>query len=86
MEVQFKPAFIREFQKLPRALQDEVYEKVEEFKNPKNHKTLKVHALRGVLKGYYSFSVNYRWRVIFTFAKNKREAHLHKIGDHSIYD
>lgn len=86
MEVLYKPSFVREFQKLPLALQDEVYERVEEFKNPKNHKRLKVHALRGGLKGYYSFSVNYQWRVIFTFAKGKREAHLHKLGDHSIYN
>lgn len=85
MEVLYKPSFVREFQKLSSALQDEVYEKVTLFKNSKNHKLLKVHALKGALKGYHSFSVNYRWRIIFTLQKGKKEAHLHTIGDHSIY-
>ncbi len=78
-------SFIRQFRKLEETLQEEIVDKIELFKNPKNHVLLKVHSLKGPLKGYYSFSVNYKFRIIFQFRKGKQEAHLHIIGDHSVY-
>lgn len=81
----YTPTFVRGLGKLPSALQEEALEKIEMFKDPKNHRLLKVHKLTGRLKEQYSFSVNYRYRIIFTHEK-KDVAILHVIGDHSIYD
>ena len=84
MVVSFKPTFIRQLNKLEPNLQEEALEKVELFKNEKNHRQLKVHKLKGPLLGRYSFSVNYKFRIIFTYL-SKKEAVLMAIGDHEIY-
>ncbi|MBP9817028.1 MAG: type II toxin-antitoxin system mRNA interferase toxin, RelE/StbE family [Candidatus Pacebacteria bacterium] len=86
IEVGYKPAFIRQYKKLPKALQDEVVDKIELFKNLKNHQTLRVHKLKGELAGYLSFSVNYKYRIVFTWEKVNSSAALLAVGDHSLYD
>ena len=85
MDIRFKPSFIRQFNRLETALQDEVVEKIELFKGVKNRKQLKIHKLKGRLKGHYSFSVNYKTRVIFTYL-SKQEIVLLAIGEHGVYD
>lgn len=85
MIVRYKPSFIRQFDKLDPALQEEVLEKIELFKSPHNHRTLRVHPLRGHLKGFYSFSVNFRFRIVCEFEKGKKAASLVAVGDHSVY-
>ncbi len=84
MEILYKPTFIRQFNRLEELLQDEVLEKIELFKNEKNHKQLKVHKLTGKLKNFYSFSVNYSYRIIFSY-ENKKSVVLFAIGDHDVY-
>ncbi len=85
MKVAYLPVFTKRFNKLDASLQQRVLESIELFKDPKNHKTLKVHKLHGVLKNRYSFSVDYKHRIVFTYLK-KDEAVLLAIGDHSIYE
>ena len=84
MKVSFLPSFVRKFDRLEVALQDEVMEKIELFKDEKNHKYLKVHKLHGVLSGRYSFSVNYKTRIVFSYL-SKNEAVLLAVGDHDVY-
>jgi len=84
MEVLYKPTFIRQFNKLPKDLQEEIIEKVDLFKNKNNHKILKVHKLHGKLKDYFSFYVNYKVRIVFNYENSDRVALL-TIGDHDIY-
>ena len=86
MDIAFKPSFLREFKKLDPALQDEAREKIILFKSPQNHAMLRVHKLKGRMVGRMSFSVNYRYRIVFQYAdKTKREAILLAIGDHEVY-
>ena len=80
----FLPIFVKLFNKLESDLQCEVLEKIELFKNPKNHVQLKVHKLHGSMKDRYSFSVNYKYRIIFKYT-SKKEIALLAIGDHEIY-
>jgi len=84
LSILFKPTFIKKFDSLDMELQDEVIKKIELFKNTKNHKQLKVHKLHGHLKEQWSFSVNYRFRIIFSYI-SKREIVLLTIGDHDVY-
>lgn len=87
MEVAYSPKFVRLVNSLPPALQEEVIEKVELFKNEKNHPALKVHKLRGRLKDQFSFSVNYQTRITFVYLPTKpKEAYLLTVGDHDVYD
>ncbi len=63
------------------ALKEEVREKISLFQNEKNHSILKVHKLHGGFKNYYSFSVNYKIRVVFKY-ENKNAVNLLYIGGH----
>lgn len=86
MEVAFKPSFIRSFKKLPPKLQDEVREKITSFKDPANHDALRVHKLKGALADFKSFSVNYRYRIVFTWDSKDSVAVLLDVGTHSVYE
>lgn len=84
LEVSYSTEFFRKLKNLPEDLQEEVFEKIDLFKNKKNHQVLKVHKLKGKLQSRFSFSVDYKFRIIFKYISNK-EAFLLTIGDHSIY-
>ena len=69
---------------LEAALVAEVLEKIELFKAPENHEALKVHKLKGKFSDCYSFSVNYKFRIVFEYS-GKRQATLLLVGDHDVY-
>lgn len=78
------PRFEKKFNHLPPKLQKLVIKRKEIFaKNPFD-KRLKTHKLRGPLKGFWSFSVTYRYRVLFNFL-NKNKVFFYDIGTHEIY-
>ncbi|MBK5215892.1 MAG: type II toxin-antitoxin system mRNA interferase toxin, RelE/StbE family [Candidatus Pacebacteria bacterium] len=84
MEILYKPTFIRQLNKLNEDLQEEVLEKIGLFNNKDNHVLLKVHKLHGELKEFYSFSVNYKIRIVFIWSDNNKVI-LVSIGDHDVY-
>ena len=83
VRILYKPAFVRAYKKLPTDLQDEIKEKIEIFKKNPNASNLKVHKLKGRLKDFWSFSVNYRYRIIFI--KERENYVLLVVGDHDVY-
>lgn len=80
----YTPGFLRQFNKLPHLLQDEVEQKIGLFKVDPDHSFLKTHKLKGKLKTCYSFLVNYEYRVIFMY-DSKKIAALLSVGNHDIY-
>ncbi len=84
MHIAYTPAFQRQLHTLPTMLQEEALEKIALFKNSANHQQLKVHKLHGPLRGRFSFSVNYKHRIVFSYL-SKGEVVLHAIGDHEVY-
>ena len=80
----YTPSFVRQFRTLEPQLQEEVIEKIELFKNLKNHKPLKVHKLSSRLRGRFSFTVNYKICIVFSYLSNK-EVVLLAIGGHDMY-
>lgn len=84
MKVVYKPAFVRQYKKLIPELQEEAKEKIKLFQENPQHTFLKTHKLKGKLNGFYSFSVNYDYRIIFEY-KNKSAVTLLMIGNHEIY-
>ncbi|MFA5997211.1 MAG: hypothetical protein WC791_01835 [Candidatus Paceibacterota bacterium] len=85
MKVAYTPRFLRLYKKLPAGLQDEVIEKIEQFKDIRNHQRLEVHKLKGRLKKFYGFSVDYQNRIIYEYMSDNEVALL-AVGDHKIYD
>ena len=84
IQISFKPTFVKQMNKLEKELVEEVFEKIELFKNEKNHKLLKVHKLHGKLSEHFSFSVNYKFRIVFKYERKSQVVFL-DIGDHDIY-
>ncbi len=82
--VGYTASFIKKFSKLNSDLQEEFLEKIDLFKNKKNHEQIKVHKLKGKLGGRYSFSVNYKYRIVFLY-KSKNNAVLLSLGSHDVY-
>ncbi len=85
IDVVYKPSFVRQYRKLPNALREEVGSKIAVFKEDPSHPFLKTHKLKGRLKGCYSFSVNYEYRIVFVYESKKRVALL-AVGNHDVYD
>ena len=84
LDVVYAPSFVRGYAKLEIELKEEIKEKIALFTNPAHHEKLKVHKLKGHLKGRFSFSVNYHIRIVFRY-KDKKTAELLTVGDHDIY-
>ena len=86
MDVAYTPQFRRQFKKLPKPLQEEAFEKIELFGDFNQHSSLRVHKLKGRMDGRWSFSVNYRYRIVFMWEVQSESAILLAIGDHAIYE
>lgn len=84
IDLRYRPEFIRLYNKLESDLKEEIKEKIALFRKTDNHKLLKVHKLHGKFRGCYSFSVNYRFRIVFEYI-NKKIVALMTVGDHDVY-
>jgi len=81
ISVLYTAKFIRMYKDLEPALKDEIRDKILDFENEANHKKLKVHKLRGEFKKCFSFSINYKIRIVFEY-ENKKTVNLLYVGGH----
>lgn len=84
MNVKFSPSFIRTYKHLPKKLQQEIKEKITLFESDPKHPFLRTHTLKGALEGRWSFSVNYKYRIVFLYQSHET-AVLLIVGDHDVY-
>jgi len=84
MKIYYSNKFSLEYKKLPLNVK-KIAEKKELIfrKNPVDYR-LKTHKLTGSLKGFLSFSINQKYRIIFEMI-NSNLIWFHSVGDHSIY-
>jgi mRNA-degrading endonuclease RelE of RelBE toxin-antitoxin system len=80
----YAPEFQRDYKKLPEVVKKQLKLKGQLFEENPFHPLLRTHKLTGVLSGLWSFSVDFRHRVIFEFLSG-REVLLLRVGNHSIY-
>lgn len=83
MNIYVASKFKREFRKLPISIQKFILERRKIFQKNPFDPSLKTHKLEGKFANYWSFSVNYSYRVIFEFIDDN--ALFHSIGNHDIY-
>ena len=76
--------FSKSFRKLPLPIQNLAIRKDQWFRDDAFDARLKTHKLKGVLEGYWSYSVNLQYRVLFRFINN-HEVLYYDIGTHGIY-
>ena len=84
MKIFYSSKFAREYKKLPLSVKKVAEKKEEIFReNPLDPK-LKTHKLKGNLKGFFSFSINQKYRIIFELI-NPHTVWFHSVCEHSIY-
>lgn len=84
MNIDYTSRFLRQYKKLPADLQQEAKEVIRQLKINPNASVLKTHKLKGTFEGFWSCSINYKYRIIFMY-DTKDSIALLKIGDHAIY-
>lgn len=84
VNVIFTEKFISQFESLSPKVQKLAEKKINIFQNNPKYPSLKTHKLNGVLKGYFSFSVDYKIRIVFEYDKKDTVLFL-KIGDREVY-
>ena len=85
MEIIYSSKFAREYKKLPSNIKDIAEEQESIFRKDPFDSRLKTHKLKGKLSGFLSFSIGYKYRIIFEFAKDRKTVYFHTVGDHDIY-
>ncbi len=83
-KIKYKPSFVRQYKKLSTDLQEEIKEKINLLKDDPIHSFLKIHKLKGKLSGFWSCSVNYKYRMIFEY-ESENAITLLVVGDHGVY-
>lgn len=86
MEIIYSSKFEREYKKLPNKIKDIAEEQEVIFRKDPFDSRLKTHKLKGKLGGFLSFSVGYKYRIIFEFVKDDQTVYFHDVGDHDIYE
>lgn len=76
--------FDRSMSKLPINIQQETANKVAIFKANPLDARLRTHKLKGKMKGLWSFSITYSYRIVFKFTE-RDTALFYDIGNHQIY-
>ncbi len=84
MKIYYSGKFAKEYKKLPRKVKLSAEKKEKVFRIDPFDPQLKTHKLTGRLKEYYSFSIDYQYRIIFEFVK-KDTVWFHAVGTHEIY-
>ncbi|MEK7609747.1 MAG: type II toxin-antitoxin system mRNA interferase toxin, RelE/StbE family [Patescibacteria group bacterium] len=84
LKIIFSEKFISQFESSDPKMQKLAEKKISTFKTNHRHPSLKTHKLNGILDGYFSFSVDYQFRIVFEYGK-KDTVHFLKIGSHAIY-
>jgi len=78
------PAFKRAFRSLPKEVKVEALNKEKIFREDAFDPKLKTHKLKGKFEDYYSFSINYSYRIVFRFITKDKILFV-DCGDHSVY-
>lgn len=84
MQIIYSPNFLRNYRCLPDIIKNKAEKRETIFRKNLFDKRLKTHKLSGKFTNFWSFSIDYRYRIIFEL-KNERTIIFHKIGNHSIY-
>ncbi|OIO72517.1 MAG: hypothetical protein AUJ85_10110 [Elusimicrobia bacterium CG1_02_37_114] len=76
--------FTKAYRDLPEPIKIQAKQKEEIFLNNPFDRRINTHKLKGELKGYWVYSVNYQYRILFRFS-GAGEVIYYDIGTHEIY-
>jgi len=78
------PQFENDFLNLSEKIKSKARRKIKLFEEDCFNRILETHKLKGVLKHFWSFSINDDYRIIFRFLP-EQEVIYYRIGPHKIY-
>jgi len=84
MKIYYSSKFYKEYRKLPKEIKIQAEKQEKVFRQDPFDPKLKTHHLTGKLKGFWTFSINYQYRIIFEFS-GKNIIWFHSVGTHDIY-
>lgn len=84
MKIYYSSKFLKEYKHLPIKIKLLAEKKETIFRKDPFNPKLKTHKLSGKLNEYYSFSIDFQYRIIFEFAK-ENIIWFHSVGTHEIY-
>jgi len=84
MKILYLPKFAKQYKKLPLQVKLQAEKKENIFRRNPFDKSLNTHKLKGELVGFWSFSIDYSYRIIFDF-QDEKTVRFYYVGDHSIY-
>lgn len=84
MKIIYSPGFVKSYKKLPLGLKLQAERKEQIFRQNPFDPRLKTHKLKGELSDFYSFYVNYHYRIVFHF-EGKEKVIFDNVGTHQIY-
>ncbi|MFH1246081.1 MAG: type II toxin-antitoxin system mRNA interferase toxin, RelE/StbE family [Candidatus Omnitrophota bacterium] len=76
--------FIKSYKSLPGEIKEHSKHREKIFKANPFDSRLKTHKLKGKFKDYWSYSIDYQYRILFRFIDNETILY-HDIGTHDIY-
>ncbi len=85
MEIVYSPKFSRKYKKLTQYIKNTAEQQEKIFRDNPFDQRLKTHKLNGKFNEFLSFSIGYKYRIIFEFSKDKKTAYFHSVGDHDVY-
>ena len=83
-EIHVASGFQKSFKKLPANVQGLSVKKDRVFRKNAFDRQLRTHRLKGELEGYWAYSVNISYRVLFRFLDHNKVIY-YDIGTHGIY-
>ena len=84
MKIIYTSKFFKEYKKLPKEIKTLAENKEKTFRGNPFNSILGTHKLHGRLRDFWSFSIGYKYRIIFEFG-DKNIIYFHSVGDHDIY-
>ena len=84
MEIFYTQKFLREYKKVSVAIKLKAEKREILFRQNPHTTLLKTHKLKGELSDFWSFSIDFNYRIIFEF-QNEKSVVFHSIGNHDIY-
>ncbi|MFH1325982.1 MAG: type II toxin-antitoxin system mRNA interferase toxin, RelE/StbE family [Candidatus Falkowbacteria bacterium] len=84
MQIIYSPKFVRKYKRLLDCVKDKAEKAEQLFRANPFYPALKIHKLTGKFKNFYSFSIDYKYRIIFEF-EDRNTVYFHSVGDHSVY-
>lgn len=83
-QIEYTPTFAKHYKKLPLVIRMKAEKKESVLRENPFSPVLKTHKLGGFLANYWSFSIDYQFRVVFRLVK-PRQIVLIDVGTHEVY-